>query len=233
MFDDRLFFKLLGLSALMLFVSVYTHEQAHAWAARLLGFRAEAHYHVTVIDYRPLYDSLQVYYSRYHRQVTSPRPSALKTRYHRFRMAANRRMNAVTAAGPLYTMTAGTLGLVLLWLRRRRSLPEADFYRPDWLLASVALFWMRQVVLLGFWAFEHLLPLPRMLFGDEFSLSRYLGWPDWSLTLVTGLAGGAVWIAVLRLVPPHQRSTFFWATVLGYLLGWFAWFRLFGPLLVG
>lgn len=140
----------------------------------------------------------------------------------------------ITLAGPLQTILFGTVGLGLLFRRRR----EAALGARGWAALLLALFWSRQVfnagkILLGYvrggeWARGGGWPAT-----DEVELAEYLGWPALSLAFGSAALGLAVcsWV-VFGLVPRASRRAVLLGGGLGSLAGFAIWYGVLGPRLL-
>jgi len=135
--------------------------------------------------------------------------------------------------GPLETMLTGTLGLLLLFIYRKKYQQTERLSFAQWIPIFLSLFWLRQFFNL-IDAFVIIIIKGHIKgIGDEFQLARYLGWSVWSIATVTGIMGAIVLaLVIFGFVPVRQRFTFMMAGLAGGLLGAYLWLVLLGPVIM-
>jgi hypothetical protein len=137
----------------------------------------------------------------------------------------------ISIGGPLQTMLTGTIGLTLLFLRRKKFNLEQNLSWGQWALIFITLFWLRQST-------NMIMSIPgllagRLLGGDEFRIAYLLRWPLSSISVVTGLIGLLVLATViLRFIPQKHRVTFMLAGLAGGVTGFWLWLIKLGPVLM-
>lgn len=133
----------------------------------------------------------------------------------------------VSAGGPSTNMGVGTVGLALLWARRRRG-PSAPRTRLDWTAFVLALFWSRQPFnALGGWI------LGSETYGDEGRIAQHFDLPVASLSMISGGIGALACIAALAyFARTREWSSLLIPALTGIVIGWFAWMRWLGPSLL-
>ena len=102
----------------------------------------------------------------------------------------------------------------------------------DWLAVFMSLFMLREI-------FNFFTALYSSVFhggsnynGDEFKISRYLGFSEWvipSIMLIIGLAVSCY--VILKVIPFKYRWAFVYSGLIGGITGYILWFQFLGPLL--
>ena len=137
----------------------------------------------------------------------------------------------ILSGGPLQTMLTGTIGLILLFLWRKKFNLDQNLLWGQWTLIFITLFWLRQSANMVM-AIPELLT-GKLLRGDEFRIAYHLKWPLYSISVVAGLIGLLVLtIVILRFIPQKQRVTFMLAGLAGGIIGFWLWLIELGPILM-
>ncbi len=134
----------------------------------------------------------------------------------------------VKIGGPLQTMLTGTLGIVILFYRRK-SISTFGLKTVDWLAIFLALFWAREV-------FNPMVSIAIELFnpngfwfgGDEARISRSFGWHYAIVPVVTGILGLFACLYILSIIPKRILPTFILGGLVGCALGWLVWMKWLG-----
>ncbi|PZD79492.1 hypothetical protein DNG35_00330 [Mesonia sp. K7] len=134
----------------------------------------------------------------------------------------------IRIGGPAQTILTGFLGLLILYLRK--SVHKVGFKFLDWLGVFLSLFVLRE-------AFNTITGLLDILFfgnksfgGDEFIISRYLGYNQWLVPVITMILALIIaFYIVFKVIPLRYRLTFIIAGLVGGLLGYYLWFSHIGP----
>jgi len=136
----------------------------------------------------------------------------------------------ITAAGPIETMLAGTIGISVLVLFRMCSQQADVLDWRQWIVILISLSWLRELFNLCI-AFALLIKdKHRQFYGDEFRLSRMLGYDQWILPVVTGTIAAIILVIIIfRYIPVQQRFTFVIAGFTGALTGAWLWLIALGP----
>lgn len=137
----------------------------------------------------------------------------------------------IRIGGPLQTMLTGTIGLILLFLWRKKFNLEQSLSWGQWALIFITLFWLRQSA-------NMIMATPgllagRLLRGDESYIAYLLRWPLYSVSVVTGFIG--LWVlatVILRFIPRKHRLTFMLAGLTGGVTGFWLWLIKLGPVLM-
>jgi len=135
--------------------------------------------------------------------------------------------------GPVETIFVGMLGLILLFVFRRKYQQTERLSFSQWIPVFLSLFWLRQLFnLIG--AITVLLIKGHIAYNaDEFRVAYFLGLPIWSIMIVTGIISAVILATVIfKFVPALQRFTFMMAGLAGGLSGAYLWLILLGPILM-
>lgn len=133
----------------------------------------------------------------------------------------------VTVGGPTQTILTSLVGLCILFYRRSKH--RNDFVFLDWLGVFLSLFILREVFNLLMAVKSLILSGSKNYNWDEFKISRYLGYGDWFLPIITCILGIAISLYIFfKVVPLKYRFTFLIAGFIGSILGFFFWFDFLG-----
>jgi hypothetical protein len=135
----------------------------------------------------------------------------------------------IRIGGPLQTMLTGTIGLILLFLWRKKFNINRNLLWSQWLLVFITLFWLRQSanMIMGIGS------LNKLGRNDESRIAYYLKWPLPSISIATGCIGLLVLaIVVFKFIPNKQRVTFLLAGLIGGIIGFWLWLIKLGPILM-
>lgn len=183
-------------------IGTLSHELGHWSAARLMGFDASINYGASWLI-RP------------HRTMSQPESFLF------------------TLGGPVQTLLTGTIGLLLLGRYRRSFYAKERLSIPQWFLVFISLFWLRPTANFCTWII-YCIMAGKYASGrsDEIKLSRYLGLPEQSLSVITGLTGLFVLVLVVfRFIPVAQRLTFILSGLVGGVSGFLFWLVFFGKII--
>lgn len=137
------------------------------------------------------------------------------------------------AAGPLQTMSTGSLGLLLLFLFEKHFRNEPKLLFWQWMLIFMALFWLRQTANFVMQLFNYFISGKISTRSDEVRLAIYLELPWLSISAITAFIGFVVLqIVLFRFVPKYSRFTFVVAGLVGGICGYVFWLETFGPILM-
>ena len=204
-FHTRLFILLFCGFVVATTVGVLSHESGHYFMAKYLGFTG-----------------LKMRYNS-----TSWRPSEGTER-----RATHREGLMMIAAGPVQTVMTGTIGVALLFIFRKNYRRE-QLLTWQWLIVFLALFWLREISDLVREFYLVHFTRNHALSGDEFLLSKDMGFSPWFLNVVLGgIALIVLGLIIYRFVPALQRFTFLTAGLLGGITGAVLWLGILGPQLM-
>ena len=137
-FHKRLFLYLFVSFILAVVVGIMSHECGHWLVTRCFGFHGQhIRYNATVYG-RPddkwlrRDSTLQAEYAEFSSGVDFPS----KGEYQKLQNTRDRDYFLITAGGPLETMLAGTIGLLLLFLYRKKIAQTDWLFFAQWLWSS-------------------------------------------------------------------------------------------------
>ncbi|MFK7833364.1 MAG: hypothetical protein AB8B52_08810 [Winogradskyella sp.] len=136
----------------------------------------------------------------------------------------------ITIGGPAQTLLTSFLGLLVLFIRRRKW--TTKFETIDWLTVFMALFALREVFNFVQAFFATIVNSESNFHADEFRISRYLGYHEWvipTFTMILGLVISSY--VMLKIIPLKFRFTFIISGFIGGILGFVLWFGFLGELL--
>ncbi len=233
LFHKRLFLHLFLGFVLAVVTGIMSHECGHWLVARCYGFKGQTmgynytHYGTPSKAWLRR-DSVL---SRYNSEINSGQ-SIHRNEYNKLAEAKERDAFLITAGGPMQTMLAGTLGLMLLFVYRRKLFAADRLSFLQWLIIFLSLFWLREI-------FDVVVAIVRKctghlwMEGDEFTMAKYLHLPTWSIFIASGVVSLLIlWVVMFRFVPTKQRLTFIFAGLTGGLTGAYLWLVLLGPKLM-
>jgi len=185
-------------------IGTLSHECGHYFVDRCLGFQARINYAESWIIHSP----------------TDP-PITQTDRI------------LMVLGGPIETMGTGCIGLLLLFIRRKRFYATKWLSSGQWLIIFLSLFWLRQTTNFVMWTGNYLLTGDLSTRSDEVRLAKYFHIPIWSLSVVTAMIGAYVlYVITFKVIPAQQRLVFMLAGIVGGVLGYLIWLEWFGKVLM-
>lgn len=194
-----------------------SHETGHFMAAKSVGYEARINYAYTYT----------------HVPSASTDDSAART------------LKAlwITSAGPLLTIITGTIGLMILFIKKRKQKLHLHAFGWDWLLVFITLCWLRQPVNLATRLMKKLLVVADVLArdsqqlqesgGDEIVIAKALGLPSLSIEIATAAAGlGVLCLVLFKILDKNIRYVFLSGLAAGGVLGYYLWLIWLGPILL-
>jgi hypothetical protein len=123
-------------------VGTLSHELGHIVVAKSLGYQTYLGY--GYMDYEN--PQARAIYQKYKDSLRGNRKYDFPERadYDRLNQQRSKDGFWVTLGGPAQTMLAGTIGLILLFIFRKRFVGVEKLVFWQWILVFVALFWLRQ-----------------------------------------------------------------------------------------
>jgi hypothetical protein len=231
-FQKKLFvFLFLGF-VIATVVGTLSHECGHYFMARHLGFKkARIHYRSMEAVY--LTDSEKAITIKYNHEIRNHLWFPLRPQYEKIRWTTYKEDLLIIAAGPVETILTGTIGLLLLFVYRKRY-KQGPLLVWQWITVFLALFWLREPINLSIVIFTRVTRGHTQFWGDEFWFSWLsMGGNQWLLMVPLGIIGAIICAVVtFRFVPLQQRFTFILAGLAGDATGAILWFILLGPRLM-
>lgn len=231
-------FALLALSfVLATIVGTLSHELGHFAAIKYYGGNPVLHYaSVSNQGQNDISSDLKKRYQKDRDKIESPSPSPEKEAFMAYREGLGKKLEHSLAyiwlAGPLQTMLTGTLGVAMLWIRRKK-IATFGMCAADWFWVLLAFFWSRQLANFGISIIQYIQHCTCLGNGDEAKISRYLGWPPLTVYTITGVIAAVLQaVVVFVIIPKTQRFNFILAGFVGSALGWLVWMEWMGPVLL-
>lgn len=223
---------LLIISAYMLFTifGTISHEFGHIAVAKYLGYDTKLHYASMNYNNPTLDEQLRKSYLK-HSDLAENDMQSNELKAIQNKMNSDRLF--ILAGGPTQTIFVGTLGLLILFINRKRILTNG--LKPfDWLFVFLALFWLREAfnlfVSLGS---EIISPNGTYFNGDEKKIASILNLWDGTISVSLGVVGTLVFLYVLLFIIPKQlRTTFIVGSFIGGVLGFVTWMNFLGPIVL-
>ncbi len=213
-------------------IGTISHEYGHILAAKSFGYETTLHY--GSMSSKPkgkseLYDLYQIYKNEIDNNVDFLE----KEKYDRLLKIANKNSFLITLGGPLQTMITGLLGLLLIFIRRKKVI-KYGFQFTDWFAVFLSLFWLREVFNLFMSVVFGILNGSGNYFGgDEAHLSRYLNLPTGTVPILFGAIGMLISLFVIfKIIPLKFRFTFILAGFIGGISGFYFWLYYLGPIVL-
>jgi len=235
----RLFVALVFGFVLATIIGTQTHEYGHYLAGKYYGYHSRLHYaSVSYGDYNnkqlAVFDSL---YKADEAKILAKENSPQKEYFLKYRAQLSGETKGHDfeniLAGPLETMLSGSIGLLILWINRKKIRAKTALSFKNWVAVFVAFFWSRQLAILLQKSIYTIANIKSRHNGDEVNLAKHLNLNPWSIITLLGVLSAVIlsWI-VFYIIPKHQRFTFITAGLAGSALGVLIWFGWMGPVLL-
>ncbi len=221
--------------AFILFTAIGTlsHEYGHIAVANFLGYKTTLHYGSMNYDSDELNNELFRLYTDNKTAIENGEDFEERTEYRRVSRKTGYDYFFITLGGPLQTMLTGTIGLAILYWRRRKTAING-FQLVDWLAVFLSLFWLREVfnVVMSVGG-ELLSPDGHFFGGDERNLSKHLHLWEGAIPISLAIIGLTVsTIVIFKFIPPRYRRTFILSGLIGGSAGFVLWMYGVGPILL-
>lgn len=213
-------------------VGTISHEYGHIIVAKYLRYETELHYGSMNYDNK-LQDQINEIYFRNETSILNKKPFPEKELFEKLIRKSFYDMLAVRIGGPVQTILTGTIGFILLLLRRKKIL-ENGMKILDWLYVFLSLFWLREVCNLTMSVSSALLNGKKNYFGgDERIIATVLEIPQGSIAIPLAIIGLCIALFVIfRIIPKEQRILFITSGFLGGISGFVLWLRILGPIVM-
>ncbi|MBU2929936.1 hypothetical protein [Winogradskyella psychrotolerans] len=138
----------------------------------------------------------------------------------------------ITIGGPAQTLLTSFIGLLILFFRRKKW--KDQFRVVDWLAVFMSLFALREVFNFVQVSYSALFNSESNFNADEFKISRYLGFNEWIIPVISLIVGLTISIYVIfKIIPIKYRFSFIVSGLVGGISGFAIWFGFLGELLFG
>lgn len=198
--DQKLLIKLSITFVFMTVIGTPSHEFGHYVIVEILGMDGEIHYSFMRI-----------------------------TKNENYRLLFKWESILISLGGPIQTMLTGTLGFLFLYEFKSEILKSRKLGIKHWALIFMAMFWLRQTGIVFMLIFVFIFQ-SRTMRGDESRVSLKLGWPAYTLDIITGFVGLVIVSTVIfKFIPHNQRFTFILSGLIGGVAGYILWLEILGP----
>lgn len=136
----------------------------------------------------------------------------------------------VTIGGPLQTILTGTIGLIILMVRRK-SIHQNGLKILDWLAVFLSLFWLREIFNLITSIGGKIISQNETWFGgDELHISTGLNLWSGTIPIILATLGLAVAnYVIFKIISKKIRLTFILSGLIGGIMGFILWMNIIGP----
>ncbi|PHR70332.1 MAG: hypothetical protein COA67_08480 [Lutibacter sp.] len=232
-FHPKTFIFLFFGFVLFTIVGTLTHELGHLTADRLLGYKGgKINYGSTSWGTKPETEEYFKIYKENESAIKNNLPFSKKQRFEELEISFKNDNFWGVLGGPLQTMTFGTIGILLLYFRKKKE----DFKIVDWLITFLSLFWLREVFNLLSGILSGILNNNGNYFGkygDEVRLSKILEIWDGTIPIFFGILGLIVsLIVIFFFIPKKTRFTFIISGLIGGIFGFWFWLYFLGPIIM-
>jgi hypothetical protein len=213
-------------------VGTVSHEVGHCAVAKMLGYRPSLHYAYMYSSNNREWTNLQKYYDANEAKIVTKEQSPEKKYFETRKKKLRKDAVAIAWGGPLQTILTGTIGLLLLWISRKKIRLQTALTFWQWVYVFLAFFWSRQLFncLTG-----HAIYLKKGRWGggDEVHLSDYYHLPKPTIDYIGATIAliVLVWV-VFYIIPKQQRFAFIIAGIVGSAVGFVLWMYSLGPVLL-
>lgn len=213
-------------------VGTVSHELGHIAVARSLGYRTTLRYASMQHNMEDKMDSLGTYYDKHHDKIMARADSPEKSYFTEKYAQLNADGNLINWGGPAQTMLTGTIGLIVLWFRRKK-IAAAGMKVADWFWIILSFFWSRQLCNFIVGCLHFIKKHRWGAHDDESRLSLYMHLPVITIGTVTCIVAATILTyVVFFIIPKQQRLTFIAAGAAGSVLGWVVWMEWIGPVML-
>jgi len=219
-------------------IATQTHELGHIAVAESLGYETQLSYgsmsynhkgfseDKDVIAWRNMFKDLNP-----DQEPTEAQNKEAKRLFEKIRAKFPRDQEHtfyITLGGPVQTILSCFIGLFIL--AYRSSDKQENFKIVDWLAVFMSLFVLREVFNTVIAAGSYFINGTNDFSGDEFGISSYLGFNQWTIPIMTAILGAIIAsFVIFMIVPKKYRFTFILAGFFGSILGFVLWFNYLGP----
>lgn len=224
-------------------IGTLSHEYGHIAVAKLNGYDTVLHYgsmsyypkgYLDDENYKALnkltleYKSTE--YNNWPEEAKQKVEYYTKILWERYPYNQSKSDILITFGGPLQTIATGTIGLLILFIRRK-SIYKGGLKIIDWLAVFLSLFWLREV----FNVFtsvtgELYSPDGTWFGGDELGMSQSLNLWGGTFPIILATIGSVISLYVIfKILPEKIRLTFILSGFIGGISGFVLWMNIIGP----
>lgn len=224
-------------------IGTVSHEYGHIIVAKSLGYETTLHYgsmnsypkgyleDENVIAFKNLSkDYVGIEYDSWPKEIQEKAEEYNNILEKRYWNEESNDSLFITIGGPLQTILTGTIGLLMLVLRRK-SIYKNGIKTLDWLFVFLSLFWLREIFnLVTSIGGELISPNGTWFGGDELHISQELNLWSGTIPIILATLGILVAIYVIfKIIPKKIRLTFILSGIIGGIMGFILWMNIIGP----
>jgi hypothetical protein len=211
-------------------IGTVSHEFGHIIIAKSLGYETTLHYGSMNYKNSNLNEKINEIYTENKIAIENKSHFDKKTEYEQGIEKLQSNSLLITIGGPLQTTLAGTIGLFILFYRRKK-ISEYKLKLIDWFVVFLSLFWLREVFNVVISIIGEIITSNGSYFGgDEKYISDILNLWDGTISSILGIIGLTISIfIVFKVVPKQLRLTFILGGFLGGIFGFILWMNILGP----
>ena len=224
-------------------IGTISHEYGHIAVAKFFGYETTLHY--ASMNYNPkgfsddkdvmalkamTKDYMLIEYESWPTEIKEKAKEYDKIIMKRYPYEESNNDLFVTIGGPLQTTLTGTIGLLIL-LIRRKSIYRNGLKILDWLAVFLSLFWLREVFNLIMSKSGEIISSNGTWFGgDELYISQGLNLWSGTVPLTLGIMGITIaFYVIFKILPKKIRLTFIISGLIGGISGFILWMNIIGP----
>lgn len=214
-------------------IGTLTHELGHFTVSKTLGYEdVKINYRSISWDDRSETKEISKIYKANKDAIKNYQPFAEEQRFNELKKERESDYLWIIFGGPLQTMTFGTIGLLLLFFRKKKK----AFKLIDWAITFLSLFWLREVFNLAQGFISGILNNNSNYFGtrgDEVRLSKMSEIWEGTIPILFGILGLVVsLIVIFYYIPKKIRFTFILSGLFGGIFGFWFWLYFLGPIIM-
>lgn len=241
-FDIKLSIKIILTFIVFTVIGTLSHEYGHIGMANYLGYKTQLHYgSMNYYQKGYLQDSSVVRYKslfeKYKRDFSDMSLND-KKEVNNLSLEINKKFPVnkehslyISIGGPLQTFLTSFVGLFLLYVFQSKK--QLFFRKRDWLAVFLSLFALREVFNFVMAIVSVILFNKEYFVGDEFKISRLLGYNQWTIPLIAMFLGSVICLfLVFNVLLKKYRFTFIISGFIGGILGYILWFQYLGKLIL-
>lgn len=178
-------------------IGTVSHEFGHIIVAKSLGYDTTLHYGSMTYDDSHFKKRIVKIYTENKTEIATGTSFQNKAEYEKGVEKLTNDILLVRIGGPLQTIITGVIGLLIIYLRRKK-IKEFGLKLMDWLALFLSLFWLREVFnLIMSITSEFINPNGSYFGGDEKLVSELLNVWSGTVSLVLGVIGFVISVFII------------------------------------
>lgn len=227
----KLFLGLTLTFVLFTIIGTISHELAHYFVGKQLGFSVQFHYNRVSYNNHPILEYLSKITKNYLYELKNNIRFSEKENYIKKSKSLNYQQFLFTIVGPIQTIITGTFGLVLFLIYKKKQIKNNHISLLGWFLIFLTLFWLRQIfnTITSLYKYFRFDKLPTQ--SDEAKINDYLNLPHFTTEFTSAFIGCIILFVILKNIPRKLILTFLLSGLIGGILGYYLWFYEIGKLI--